>query len=131
MNIFENYFTSIPITDENRASVIEWLNERKQFHIWFTSLILGCFVVLTIFGSKPSFNNLSESTLSISLILQLFSAICNMICIWSIPDWKFGVATNKINNTKRIRIELGILAWVGVISFVCGLTFGFVGNISI
>jgi len=71
---------------------------------------------------------MGEIFLSTSLILQLFSIICNLICIWSIPDWTFGVKTKAIDHTHRLRIELSILSWLGVISFVSGLTIGFIGN---
>jgi len=55
MKINKIHFTSLPIDDSNREAVLDWLADRKYFHIWFTSLILGSFVILTIFGKKPGF----------------------------------------------------------------------------
>ena len=43
------------IDEANEEFIIEWLNDRKEFHKWFTSLIIGSFVLLTIFGNKPGF----------------------------------------------------------------------------
>ena len=116
------------IDDSNREAVLEWLNDRNQFHIWFTSLIIGSFVVFTVFGNKPGFGSVGSVFLSISMVLLLFAVLCNLVCVWSIPSWKYRVRTGIFNDGRRIRLELSIPAWLGVISFVSGLTLGFVGN---
>jgi hypothetical protein len=41
------------IDDKNRAFVTEWLRDRSAFYTWFSSLITGSFVLLTVFGNKP------------------------------------------------------------------------------
>jgi hypothetical protein len=47
------------IDDGNREAVLDRLKDRNHFHTWFTSLITGSFVVLTVFGSKPGFGGLT------------------------------------------------------------------------
>ena len=116
------------IDDRNREAVIDWLNDRNQFHTWSTSLITGSFVILTVFGNQPGYDDPGQIVLSISLILLLASVLCNLVCVWSIPSWKFRVRTHLITDATRMRRELAITAWIGVICFVSGLTLGFIGN---
>lgn len=119
------------ITDQNRAAVLEWLKDRSHFHTWFTSLIVGSFVILTVFGNKPGFSDIGEIYLSVSLILLLMSVLCNLVCVWSIPSWKYRVSTGILSNAKGMRRELAITAWIGVISFISALTISFVGNLPV
>lgn len=116
------------IEESNRDAVLEWLDDRKDFYKWFTSLIVGCFVVLTVFGNKPDFESIGSIFLLSALVLLLFSILCNFVCVWSIPSWKFRIKTDLFDDGQRLRLELGIPAWLGVISFVSGLTFGVIGN---
>jgi len=116
------------IDDANRDAVVDWLSDRNHFHTWFTSLITGSFVVLTVFGSKPGYNDLGQVLLSISLVLLLVSVLCNLVCVWSIPSWKFRVRTRLISDAATMRRELAITAWIGVLCFVSGLALGFIGN---
>lgn len=124
MNIHE-----YDIDERNREFVAEWLDDRKDFHKWFTSLIVGSFVAITIFGKKPHFDDISGLLLSTSLGLLLFSTLCNLVCVWSIPGWKLGVKTGKTANNFRMKVELDIPAWLGVVCFVSGLTIAFLGNL--
>ena len=117
------------IDTTNRAAVLDWLTDRKDFHKWFSSLIIGSFVVLTVFGNKPGFGEIGPLFLSTSLILMLCSIVCNLVCVWSIPSWSFRVKTGVFSDGRRLRIELAIPAWIGVISFVSALTLGFIGNL--
>ena len=119
------------ISKHNKEALLEWLKDRSQFHIWFTTLIVGSFIILTVFGNKPGFTNISEIFLSASLICLLLSVLCNLVCVWSIPGWKYRVSTGVITDSRRMRRDLSITAWIGVISFVSGLTIGFVGNLPV
>lgn len=116
------------IDDRNREAVIDWLKDRNHFHTWFTSLVTGSFVVLTVFGNKPGFEDPSQTVLSIALVLLLVAVLCNLVCVWSIPSWKFRVRAQLIADATRMRRELAITAWIGVVCFVSGLTLGFIGN---
>lgn len=116
------------IDDAKRPFVTEWLRDRSAFHTWFSSLIIGSFVVLTVFGNKPGFGSPSAVVLSVAVGLLLLSLLCNMVCVWSIPSWKFRVSTGVLQDATAMRRELAITAWIGVIAFVCGLTLAFIGN---
>ena len=110
------------ITDLNRVFVIEWLVDRSAFHVWFSSLITGSFVVITFFGDRPDVSSASGKVFVLAVLLFLFSLLCNLVCVWSIPTWKYRINTGVLSNQKKMRRELSITAWLGVISFVSGLT---------
>lgn len=116
------------IDDSNRAYVIEWLRDRSSFHSWFSSLITGSFVVISIFGQKPNVSTTGGVFLVAAVVLLLFSLLCNLVCVWSIPSWKYRVSTRIINHSKIMRRELAITAWLGVIAFVSALTLAVIGN---
>jgi hypothetical protein len=116
------------IDEDNRPFVVEWLRDRSAFHTWFSSLITGSFVVITVFGSKPGFDTVGGVFLAIAVICLLLALLCNLVCVWSIPSWKFRVSTGALIDGTAMRRELAITAWIGVISFVSGLTLGFIGN---
>lgn len=119
------------ITEDNRPYIAEWLNDRSAFHTWFSSLIIGSFVVITVFGESPDFSSPSGILLSVSVILFLFALLCNLVCVWSIPSWKYRVNTKLINRSDVMRKELAITTWLGVIAFVSGLTLSVIGNSAI
>jgi len=101
------------ITEQNRPFVVEWLRDRSAFHSWFSSLVTGSFVVITVFGSKPSFTSLGGGILSAALMLLLFALLCNLVCVWSIPSWKYRVSTGIVTDAGTMRRELAITAWLG------------------
>ena len=116
------------VDDSNREFVVEWLKDRSAFHSWFTSLITGSFVLITVFGTKPGFSSPEGVVLAIAVALLLFSLLANLVCVWSIPSWKFRVSTGALTDATGMRRELALTAWFGVITFVAGLTLGFIGN---
>lgn len=116
------------IDDETRPHVIEWLRDRSAFHSWFSSLVTGSFVVITVFGSKPGFSTPDGVVLALAVALLVLSLLANLVAVWSIPSWKFRVATGALKSGTTMRRELAITAWFGVIVFVAGLTLGFVGS---
>lgn len=117
------------IAHKDRMAIGEWLDERRDFHKWFTTLIVGSFVAITIFGEQPHFDNISGQLLATALALLLFATLCNLVCVWSIPGWKLGVATGRTLNNFRMKVELEIPAWIGVACFVAGLTLSFLGGL--
>lgn len=66
--------------------------------------------------------------LFIAVGLLVFSLIANLICVWSIPSWKYRVSVGTITQAATMRRELAITAWLGVIGFVSGITLAFIGN---
>ncbi|HEX2546602.1 MAG TPA: hypothetical protein VHL79_17095 [Ramlibacter sp.] len=73
------------IDDQNRPYVVEWLRDRSSFHSWFSSLVTGSFVVITLFGAKPNFTTADGGVLSLAVLLMLLALLCNLVCVWSIP----------------------------------------------
>ena len=116
------------VTDENRGYMVEWLRDRSAFHGWFSSLVTGSFVVITVFGSKPDVATTDGVVLAISVVLFLFALLCNLVCVWSIPSWKYAVSTGIVKDVTGMLRELAITAWLGVVSFVSGLTLVVIAN---
>ena len=96
--------------------------------IWFTSIITGSMVLLTLFVKKPGFTDLSGIALFISLLLMLFSILCNLICVWQIPKWKFAVRSGLISNGRLMTLNLEITSCIGLVSFLGALVTAVVGN---
>ena len=115
------------INENNRDAVLDWLRDRSRFHTWLTTLILGSFIVLIVFGNRPGFDDIGAVSQTVSLVLLLISVLCNLVCVWSIPSWKYKVKTGSLKDARGMRLELAFIAWVGVISFICGLTLVFIG----
>jgi hypothetical protein len=118
------------ITDANRQFVVEWLRDRSAFHTWFSSMVTASFVVITVFGAKPGFSSVKGYVLSAAVVLLLFALLCNLVCVWSIPSWKYRVSTSIVTNSAAMRRELATTAWLSVLSFVSGLTIAVIGNSS-
>jgi hypothetical protein len=117
------------VDDATRPFVVEWLRDRSAFHTWFSSVITASFVVVTVFGNKPQVGTPSGVLLALAVALFLLALLANLVCVWSIPSWKFRVATGALTDVTAMRRELTLTAWVGVIAFVCGLTLAFIGNL--
>ena len=123
---------SFDVTDENRPHLIEWLNDRGNFNIWFVSIITASFMGLTIFGElKPGFKTPQAQYLAISMMLLIVSLLLNFVSAWSIPGWKLKLNTRKITNSRWMYYELSATTWVGVIAFVVALTLGLISNIGL
>ena len=116
------------VTDANRGFVVEWLRDRSAFHTWFASIVTGSFLLLTVFGNKPGFGTPGGVFLVIALCLLVLSLLTNLVCVWSIPSWKYRISTGLVSDAASMRRELAITAWIGVVSFIAGVTLAFVGN---
>ena len=116
------------ITAENSEAIIDWLKDRSAVLIWFTSIITGSLMLLTLFGKKPGFNDPSSIALSISLALMFFSILCNLICVWQIPKWKLAVRTGLVSNARWMIWDIEITSWLGLVSFLGALVMAGLGN---
>ena len=94
--------------DGRKRALIEWLDDRNSFHTWFSSVIVGSFVVLTAFGNQPDINTFAGRLLIIAMVALLFAIVCNMICVWSIPAWKLKLRTEENPNTAKMHRDLAI-----------------------
>lgn len=128
-SLFWSIFAPIHEIDERNAeAVIEWLKDRSSVLIWFTSIITGSMVLLTLFGNQPGVDQPGSIALSISLLLMLFSILCNLICVWQIPKWKFAVRTGRVLNGRWMTLNLEITSWLGLVSFLGALVMAVLGN---
>lgn len=118
------------ITDLNAEVVIDWLKDRSSVLIWFTSIITGSLMLLTLFGKKPGFKDINGTVLSISLLLMFFAILCNLICVWQIPKWKLAIRTARISNGRRMTLDLEISSWLGLVAFLGALVMAALGNSS-
>lgn len=116
------------VTDANRPFIVEWLRDRSAFHTWFASVVSGSFLLITVFGNKPGFGSPGGVFLVIALCLLVLSLLASLVCVWSIPSWKYRINTGLITDAAPMRRELAITAWIGVVSFVAGVTIAFIGN---
>jgi hypothetical protein len=116
------------ITEDNAEAIVHWLEERSKLHKWFTSIITGSLVLLTIFGKRPGFVNLNEIILSVSLLLMFLSVICNLICVWQIPKWKLAIRTGMVSQGRKMTLDLEITSWISLIIFLGALVLAAIGN---
>jgi hypothetical protein len=116
------------ITEENAKHVVEWLDDRSKMLTWFTSLITGSLILLTIFGRKPGVEDINTIMLSVSLLLMFASILCNLICVWQIPKWKFAIRMGQVSNGRKMTLDLEITAWVSIMLYLTGLVCSAIGN---
>jgi hypothetical protein len=116
------WFLKLEITENNRDAVVEWLEDRSKFHIWLTSIVTGS-VVFFAATQQPQvqITELHSIIKIVSFLLLFLSILTNMICIWSIPTWKYHVKTGNLTQGTIMRLELGISAWISVLSFILGM----------
>ena len=115
--------------DKHRQAIIEWLNDRRDFHKWFASLTTFCFAVYSLFGVQFSeLNSVQQVFISISLVCLLVSVLANLAVLWSIPSWKIRIQVAELNNVSSMRWDFRITTWTGIVCFLAGLTLGFVSN---
>ncbi len=116
------------INDDNREAVVRWLSERSSVLIWFSSIVTGSVMLLTLFGHSPGFNNTGSLTLLLSLLLMFFSILSNLVCVWQIPKWKYAVATGLISNGRVMVWNIEITSWLSLVSFLAALVLAVSGN---
>jgi len=89
------WFLKLDITEDNKEAVIEWLEDRQKFHTWLTSIVTGSIVFFAATHEATATTQVTELQMLTwgSLMFLFFSIVTNMICIWSIPTWKFRIKT--------------------------------------
>jgi hypothetical protein len=122
-------FTPIDIiTDDNIEIVIDWLKDRKDVLTWFTSIVTGSLVLLTVFGKKPGLQSIDGMVLSLSLLCMVTTLLVNLICVWQIPKWKYVIRVKQVSNGKRMMIDLEVTSWISLIAFLAALVLAAIGN---
>ena len=72
---------------EKREATVEWLKDRKEFHVWFASINTASFAIFSLFGNDPGFVTVSQQFLSVALMLFLVSILANLVIYFL---YKFG-----------------------------------------
>lgn len=116
------------ITAENSEALLEWLRDRSAVLTWFTTIITGSLMLLTLFGKKPGFNDPSSLALSVSLALMFCAILCNLVCVWQIPKWKLAIRTGLVTNPRWMMLDIEINSWLGLVSFIGSLIAAGLGN---
>ena len=113
---------------EKRTAVILWLDDRKEFHKWFASVITGSFAAFTLFGEPAGFNYVRQVFIMTSLVLFLLALLGNLVILWAIPSWKIMIQLEEISNCSRMRWDFRITTWFSIICFLAGLVLAMAGN---
>jgi len=115
--------------DIQRDAIVEWLNDRRDFHKWFASLTTLCFAAYSLFGTSFTELEITQRVfMTLALVCLLFSVLTNLVILWSIPSWKIRIQIKELNNASSMRWDFRITTWVGVVCFLTGLTLGFISN---
>ena len=115
-------------TDKKRQAILEWLQDRWEFHKWFASIITGSFVAFALFGEAAELNYVRQVSILTGHILFLFSLLGNLVILWSIPSWKIMITLEEINNCSRMRWDFRLTTWFSIICFLAGLVLAMAGN---
>jgi len=118
---FRLFLGPVEVSDENLDAYLEFLNDRMKFHIWLTSLISGSVVIIITLGIRPGVGDYRGITALLGFLSLLISIITNLTCIWTIPIYKLRIKTGVLRDSLPIRLDLGIAAWIGVITFFAGI----------
>lgn len=111
----------IEITEANKETFVEFLEDRIKFHTWLSSLVTGSIVFLSTLGLRPNLEGYQGMGILIGFVSLTLSLITNLACLWTIPVFKLKIKTDIIRDTLAVRMDLGIASWIGVISFLGGL----------
>ena len=122
-------FGDIDLGNKDQVNaIVQWLDDRKDFHVWFASINTASFAIFTLFGSKPDFTSVSGIFLSVALMSFLLSILANLVILWSIPSWKITIKLGAVTNASKMRWNFRVTTWIGVLGFLVGLVLGFIGN---
>ena len=83
---------------------------------------------LHCFGKTPGFEGINEILLSVTLLLMFVSVICNLICVWQIPNWKLAIRTNRVSNGRKMTLDLEITSWISFVVFLAALVCAAIAN---
>ena len=123
MTLFGTFYIFQTIDDNNREAVISWLEDRSRFHIWLSTVITGTLVLLASILKPYKITGVVAVITNIGYLLLFFSLLANMVCIWTIPNWKYSVKMGLIKKGSFMRLDLSFVAWIGVVLFLAGVFF--------
>jgi hypothetical protein len=117
------------VTDENRLAIIEWLEDRRKFHLWLTSIVSGASVFLVALGPPLESESVSGFLKLIGLSLMLLSILTNMVSIWSISNYKFSVKVGEVKEGVRLRLDIEMVTALASVSFFAGFVLAVIPTV--
>ena len=97
---------------------MDWLDDRSKTLAWFMSITNKSLVLLTILGKKPGIAGVNQISPSVALILMFNSVLCNLIRGLQNPNRKLAIRTNQVSNGRKMTLDLEIISWIAVVSFL-------------
>ena len=114
------YFGS-EVTPEAKIATIEWINDRAKMHVWVTSVATGSIVFLATLGPPTSIQTAPGVIKVVGLGLMLTSVLVNIVCVWSLSNWKLNVSRDAVTDGARMRFDIEVSSWIALGSFFLGL----------
>jgi len=125
------WYLGLDITEENRNAVLEWLDDRVKFHTWITSVVMGIIVFLTTLGPRTTAGESTQGLVKVvGLGFMLFSVVVNILCIWSLSNWKYNVRTGVVSDGSRMRLDIELVGAIAIGSLLCGLVLAVMAVVS-
>ena len=75
---------------------------------------------LTTFGVRPGLGSPAQSYALAALGAMLLGLLANLVCIWTIPNWKLRIRTGCVRDGAMLRLDLGLTTWITVGSLLLG-----------
>jgi len=116
-----NWYFGSDVTPEAKAATIEWINDRAKMHIWVTSVATGSIVFLAALGPPTSVQTAPGLVKVIGLGLMLASVLVNIVCVWSLSNWKLNLSRDAVTDGARMRLDIEMTGWIAIGSFFVGL----------
>ena len=116
-----NWYFGSEVAPEAKAATLEWLNDRAKLHIWLTSVATGGIVFLATLGPPTSVDAAPGVVKVVGLGLMLVSVLVNIVCVWSLSNWKLNLSRNTVTDGARMRFDIELTSWMAMASFFLGL----------
>lgn len=123
------WYGGAELTEESRSAVVEWLNDRAKLHVWITSVCTGTIVFLAALGPSTNIESATGAFKVVGIGLMLASVLVNIVCVWSLSNWKLNVSTGVVSDGLRMRIDIEVTSWIAIGSFLVGLVVAIVPTI--
>ncbi|MCS5694461.1 hypothetical protein NZK33_21160 [Cyanobium sp. FGCU-6] len=117
------------IDDDNREPIVKWLDDKIAVLRWFTSIVTGSLVLVSLFGRKPGLGSPSELFLSAAVACLFISVLLNLICVWQAPKWKFAILVSQVSDGRNMMWDIEISSWISLVFFLAGLVASVIGNL--
>ena len=115
------WYMDTELTEETKSAIVEWLNDRVKLHIWLTSVATGSIVFLAALGPSTNISSVPGMTKVAGLGFMLASVLVNIICVWSLSNWKLNINIGIVSDGSRMRLDIEVIGLLAISSFLIGL----------